>query len=122
MCGRPRLSSRAASHSSRATAAGGCSHEATGQSHHHLYCLQVDVTPLASLHKIYCLDLLDCKLVNLWTLTSLTGLPRSCSTASQHSGTVRYHTVVVCLPSCPGKVMSGARTISQVPGSGDRHA
>ena len=49
--------------------------------YHHLYCLQVDVTPLASLHKIYCLDLLDCKLVNLWTLTSLTGLLPSCSEA-----------------------------------------
>lgn len=40
-----------------------------------LKAVQVDVTPLSSLHKIYCLDLLDCKLANLHTLTSLTGLP-----------------------------------------------
>ena len=35
--------------------------------------MQVDVTPLASLQKIYCLDLLDCKLSNIEALTSLTG-------------------------------------------------
>ena len=36
--------------------------------------MQVDVAPLASLQKIYCLDLLDCKLSNIEALTSLTGV------------------------------------------------
>ena len=39
----------------------------------------MDVTPLADLQKIYCLDLLDCKISNIAALTNLTGAMRPTS-------------------------------------------
>ena len=38
--------------------------------------MQVDVSPLAALSRMHCLDLIDCKLTNLVALSALTGLRR----------------------------------------------
>ena len=62
------------------------------------------MTPLASLRKIYCLDLLDCKLTNLSTLTSLTGAPgRHChpdAAMSSHLSHYCTHMAHVCEDCC----------------------